>query len=165
MHLSRHASKVYLVVRRGWLDMSKYLRDLLTSAPNIEILFESEVAGVRGDERIRETLITNKKTGEKRTLPTAAMFVFIGGAPHSDVVAGLVERTDRGFILTGEDLFTNGERPKGWKPERDPYLLETSVPGIFAAGDVRFGTESRISVALGQGGMAISIVEQYLKTV
>ncbi len=165
MHLSSCASKVYLVVRGGWLDMSKYLRDQLAAAPNVEMLFDSEVAEVRGDERIQKTVIKNIKTGEQKSLPTAAMFIFIGGSPHSKVVADLVQCSEDGLILTGDDLSVNGQRPREWKLERDPYFLETSVPGIFAAGDVRYGSEARISVALGQGGMAISLVEQYLKTV
>jgi thioredoxin reductase (NADPH) len=165
MHLSRFASKVYMIVRKGSPDISKYLCDQLAAAPNVEILFDSEVAEARGDERIQETVIRNRKTGGHKCLPTAAMFIFIGGSPHSKVVADLVQCSEDGFIMTGDDLSLNGQRPKGWKLERDPYFLETSVPGIFAAGDVRYGTEARISVALGQGGMAISLVEQYLRTV
>jgi thioredoxin reductase (NADPH) len=165
MHLSRFGSKVTLVVRRGWLDMSKYLRDQLASTPNIEQRRNSEVVEVKGSGRLEAAVIKNNQTGETSEVPSAAMFIFIGGAPRSDVVAGLVERTEEGHILTGEDLMVDGLRPKNWKLSRDPYLLETSVPGIFAAGDVRYGSEARISVALGQGGMAVTLVEQYLKTV
>ena len=93
------------------------------------------------------------------------LFIFIGAKPHTDFVAGVLERTDEGFIITGEDLFRDGRRPKNWTLKRDPYLLETNVPGIFAAGDVRHGTISRIASAVGQGGQVVSFVEQYLKTV
>lgn len=165
MHLSRFGSKVILVVRRGWLDMSKYLRDQLASVPNIEQRRNSEVVEAKGTGRLEAVVIRNNQTGETTDIPAAAMFIFIGGAPRSEVVAGLVERTEEGHILTDEDLRVNGRRPKNWKLARDPYLLETSVPGIFAAGDVRYGSEARISVALGQGGMTVTLVEQYLKTV
>jgi thioredoxin reductase (NADPH) len=93
------------------------------------------------------------------------MFLFIGAVPHSDLVAGVVERNAAGFILTGPDLSRNGGRPKTWKLKRDPYLLETSVPGIFASGDIRQGAVRRVASAVGEGAIAVSLVHQYLKTV
>lgn len=93
------------------------------------------------------------------------MFVFIGAVPHTDMVADVVERNRSGFILTGTDLIQDGKRPKGWTLQRDPYLLETSVPGIFAAGDVRQGAVRRVASAVGQGAIAVSFVHQYLRTV
>ena len=165
MLVSQHASHVSLVVRRAWLDMSKYLRDQLQATENIEILFNSEVVEVRGQRRLTGVTVKNSQTGETQSIHAPAMFIFIGGSPRSDLMAGIVERREDGYILTGPDLLSDGHRPKGWKLKRDPYLLETSVPGIFAAGDVRFGTISRIAAATGQGGMVISLVEEYLKTV
>jgi thioredoxin reductase (NADPH) len=165
MFLARYANKVTLVVRRGWLDQSKYLRDQIAATPNIEVRFNTEVAEVSGKSHLEAVVLKDNQTGETQTAPAAAMFIFIGAAPRADLVAGVVERSPEGFILTGEDLARDGRRPASWKLKRDPYLLETSVPGIFAAGDVRFGTISRIASAVGQGGMVISFVEEYLKTV
>ena len=93
------------------------------------------------------------------------MFIFIGAIPASLIAEGVVERSDDGFILTGPDLIRNGRRPKGWRLNRDPFLMETSVPGIFAAGDVRFGVVRRVASAVGQGAVAVSLVHKYLETV
>ena len=109
--------------------------------------------------------MTNSETGETQQVEAPAMFVFIGAVPHTEMVAGVVERNRAGFILTGQDLIQEGRRPKGWTLQRDPYLLETSVPGIFAAGDVRQGAVRRVASAVGQGAIAVSFVHQYLRTV
>jgi thioredoxin reductase (NADPH) len=93
------------------------------------------------------------------------MFIFIGAVPHTDIVAGIVERNRAGFILTGTDLTHTGQRPKGWTLKRDPFILETSVPGIFAAGDVRQGAVHRVASAVGEGAITVGLVHQYLKTV
>jgi thioredoxin reductase (NADPH) len=93
------------------------------------------------------------------------MFLFIGAVPHSECVAGVVERNSAGFILTGPDLMVDGQRPKGWRLPRDPFLLETSVPGIFAAGDVRQGATRRVAAAVGEGANVVSQVHQYLRMV
>lgn len=93
------------------------------------------------------------------------MFIFIGAVPRTDIVAGVVERDRPGFIMTGNDLIKDGRRPKGWNLKRDPYLLETSSPGIFAAGDVRHGSVKRVASAVGEGAVSIALVHQYLKTV
>jgi thioredoxin reductase (NADPH) len=98
-------------------------------------------------------------------LPAAALFIFVGAVPHTDLVAGLVERNQAGFIPTGPDLVREGRRPKNWPENRDPYFLETSVPGIFAAGDVRQGAVRRVASAVGQGANAVSLIHKYLETV
>ena len=165
IYLTKYARQVTLVVRRGWLDMSKYLRDQLAATENLLILFQSEVTEATGSQKLEAVAIKNNQSGETSTVPAAAMFIFIGGAPRTALVADVVECNEEGYILTGEDLIRDGQRPKGWTLKRDPYFLETSVPGIFAAGDVRFGTENRIASALAHGGMVVSFVEQYLKTV
>ncbi len=164
---SRYARKVTMLVRSTSLEMgmSHYLVNQIAAIENIEVMLRTTVVEALGEDRFEAVVVQNTDTGETQTLPGAAMFIFIGAVPHTDLVAGLVERNKAGFILTGPDLMRNGRRPKNWKPNRDPYLLETSVPGIFAAGDVRQGAIRRVATAVGEGAMAVSLIHQYLKTV
>ena len=165
--LSRYASLVTILTRRDTLaeSMSRYLVDQIEGTENIEVLVNSEVAAVVGSGRLEAVTVRNRESGESETLPGDAMFIFIGAAPRAEFVADLVERDQAGFILTGPDLVREGRRPKNWKPRRDPLLMETSVPGIFAAGDVRHGVVRRVASAVGQGSVAISSVHKYLETV
>jgi thioredoxin reductase (NADPH) len=167
MFFSRYASKVTMLVRSSALEkgMSQYLVDQIYGNENIEVLTRTEIVGAKGKVRLEAITVVNKDTDEIQTLPAAAVFLFIGAVPHSDLVAGVVERNHAGFILTGQDLIHEGRRPKNWKLKRDPFPLETSVPGIFAAGDIRQGAVRRVASAVGQGAIAISLVHQYLKTV
>lgn len=163
MFLSRYASKVTMLIRRGSQWSSKYLRDAEEANSKIERLFNIEVIEVRGAPgKLEEIVVKNNVTGEIKTLPGAAMFIFIGAMPNSELVKDLVETNEKGFIITGPDLVRGGRRPKGWTLERDPLMLETSVPGIFAAGDVRMGTNNRVASATGEGGVAIAAIQQYL---
>jgi thioredoxin reductase (NADPH) len=163
MFLSRYASKVTMLIRRDSQWSSKYLRDAEEANPKIERLLNTEVIEVRGAPgKLEEIVIKNNKTGEIKTLPGAAMFVFIGAMPNSELVKDFVETNEKGFIITGPDLVRGGKRPKGWTLDRDPLMLETSVPGIFAAGDVRMGTNNRVASATGEGGVAIAAIQQYL---
>lgn len=167
MFFSRYAKKVTMLVRGSSLEagMSQYLVDQIGNTVNIEVLLRSEVLEVIGDSRLEKITISNLDSGISETLPAAAMFIFIGAVPPTDLVSGLIERDRAGFIVTGSDLMVDGKRPKGWKPNRDPYLLETSVPGIFAAGDVRHHSMKRVASAVGEGAVAVALVHQYLKTV
>jgi thioredoxin reductase (NADPH) len=166
MFFSRYASKVTMLVRSSLsTTMSQYLIDQINSTKNIEVLMRTEVVEVHGQDRLEVITIRNNETGETCTKPTPAMFVFIGAMPHTDLVADVVELSEAGFILTGPDLIRDGRSPKNWRLKRDPYLMETSVPGIFAAGDVRHGVVRRVASAAGQGAVAISFVHKYLETV
>ena len=167
MFFSRYAARVTMLVRGDSLakGMSQYLVDQIESTENIDVRLGASVAEVRGTDRLQELVIKNKNTNELDTVAAAGLFIFIGAKPHTDFVADVVQTNSAGFILTGADLFVDGQRPKGWRLKRDPYLLETNVPGILSVGDVRQGVVRRVAAAVGQGSTAISFVHQYLKTV
>jgi thioredoxin reductase (NADPH) len=167
MFLSRFARQVTMLVRRSTVrgSMSQYLIDQIAQTENIEVLVNTKVNSVAGEDHLETITFENSTTGETETVPADAIFVFIGAIPHTDIVAGIVERDEHGFIITGQDLMREGRRPKNWKPRRDPSLLETSVPGIFAAGDVRQGSIRRVASAVGQGGVVVNLVHNYLETV
>ncbi len=166
MFFSGYASKVTMLVRSSLSkSMSHYLIDQINSTSNIEILSKNEVIEVHGKDRLQSITIKNSETGKTNTIKTPAMFLFIGAAPHTEIVRGVLELSEAGFILTGPDLIKNQKRPKNWRLKRDPYLMETSIPGIFAAGDVRHGAVRRVASAVGQGSITVNFVHEYLKTV
>jgi thioredoxin reductase (NADPH) len=167
MFLSRYASQVTMLVRGSSLQkgMSQYLVDQINGTENIEVRVRTSVTEVIGTDRLEALVIKNNDTGETETIPAAALFIFIGAKPYSDFVADVVECNKAGFIRTGPDLIRDGQRPKNWRLNRVPFLLETSVPGIFAAGDIRQGAVRRVASAVGQGSTAVTFVHQYLKTV
>jgi thioredoxin reductase (NADPH) len=166
MYLSRFASKVTQVIRNAsGPTMSRYLIDAEQANPKIEHLLLSEVTGIKGKPgSIESVVVKNNQTQEVRTLPVGAVFIFIGAEPQSDFIRDLVVVDDKGFVLTGSELMKDGKPPKGWPLERDPMILETSVPGIFAAGDVRLGTTHRVATATGEGGIAVGAIEAYLNS-
>ena len=167
MFLSRFASEVNVLIRGDSLQasMSQYLIDQIEGTENISLMVNTEVTAVAGGDRLEAITVRNKTSGESETLPADAIFIFIGAVPHTDIIKGVVEVDEAGFIYTGQDLVRKGRRPRDWKPKRDPFLLETSVPGIFAAGDVRHGVIRRVASAVGQGAVAVSLVHKYLETV
>ena len=167
MFFSRYARKVTMVVRSSNLEagMSQYLVDQIANTSNIDVVLRTEVIEAIGENRLERIKVSNLDSKEIETFSAAAMFIFIGAVPPTDLVSGLVERDRAGFIVTGSDLMVDGKHPKGWKPKRDPFLLETSVPGIFAAGDVRHHSMKRVASAVGEGAVAVALVHQYLKTV
>ena len=167
MFFSRYASQVTMLVRSETLadGMSHYLVDQIGAAANIRVLTRAEVVSVQGEDRLETITVVQRDKEEQVTVPAAAMFIFIGARPHTDFICGLVRCNNAGFILTGPELYRDGERPKDWPLRRDPYLLETSVPGIFAAGDVRQGAVRRVASAVGEGAIAVSLIHQYLKTI
>ena len=152
------AKKVYLVVRGDDLykDMSAYLARRIEQTPNIEVVLNTEVRRMDGDIHLRSVELI--KTGETRMLATPALFSFIGAAPRTDWLPPEIEKDAKGFIRTGL-----GARSARWTAVRDPYLLETSRPGMLAAGDVRSGSIKRVASAVGEGAMAVAFVHQYLK--
>ncbi|MGW8143311.1 MAG: FAD-dependent oxidoreductase [Anaerolineales bacterium] len=167
LFFARYAKKVTILSRSTTLSrsMSAYLVKQIVGVENIEVLDQSEVVQVSGTDQLEAITFTNKQTGETQTREAAALFIFIGAVPRSDLVEDVVERDRVGFILTGQDLVEDGKRPQGWKPQRDPFLLETSVPGIFAAGDVRHGSVKRVATAVGEGATAVKLIHQHLRTV
>jgi len=167
MMFSKYCSKVSLIVRGPSLEakMSQYLIDQIAGTPNIEVLLNTQVREVLGDQRVSGARTLDTGTGVETEHDVSGIFVFVGAVPHSDCVDGVVERNEKGFILTGPDLARDGGRPHGWKLSRDPFPMETSVPGIFAAGDARHGVVRRVASAVGQGSVVVSMVHQYLETV
>jgi thioredoxin reductase (NADPH) len=167
MFFSRYASNVTMLVRGTSLQkgMSDYLVQQIEEEDNIEVRTRARVVEVQGEDKLESITIENIDTGEKDTVPAAAMFVFIGAVPHTEMLADLVERNRTGFILTGQDLIRDGKPPKDWPLKRHPFLLETSVPGIFAAGDVRQNAIRRVASAVGEGAIVVSLVHQHLRTV
>jgi thioredoxin reductase (NADPH) len=164
LYLSRFASKVTVLIRGHEPTASKYLVDALKENEKIEMLLNVDLLEVKGKNTLEQIVIKNTRTGETQTLDAAAMFVFIGVRPQSQVVSGLVKCSDKGYIYTGPDVMVDRKPPPGWTLERDPFLLETSVPGIFAAGDVRYGTSHRVASAVGEGAIAYALIKEYLKT-
>ena len=164
LYLSRFAHKVTVLIRGHQPTASKYLVDALNDNEKIEMLLDTDLLEVKGTNTLEQIVIKNTKSGEVQTLDAAAMFVFIGVRPQSQVVSGLVKCSDKGYIFTGPDLMVDKKPPPGWTLERDPFLLETSVPGIFAAGDVRYGTNHRVASAVGEGAIAFALMKEYLKT-
>jgi thioredoxin reductase (NADPH) len=168
VHFSKHAKTVTLVVRGDSLSksMSHYLIHQIDETNNINVLLNSKVTEVRGENRLEFITITNTYTGHLQMFPSDGLYIFIGAVPHTDVLVGLIERDANGFILTGPDLIHNGHKyPQGWTLDRQPYLLETNIPGIFAAGDVRHGSMKRVAASVGEGSIAVQLIHQYLKKV
>ena len=167
MFFSRHARSVTMLIRGSKLStsMSQYLVDRIAETKNVRVIPNSVVCGVSGDGRLESITVENVLTAERTECPAAAMFIFIGTAPRTSMVEGLVERDSQGFILTGRDLMIDGRPPQGWRLVRDPFLFETSVPGVFAAGDARRGSGKRVASAVGEGSATVSMIHQYLETV
>ncbi len=164
IYLSQFARKVRVLIRGPEPTASKYLVDALQQNKKIELLCNTDLIEVRGKNTLEQIIVRNTTTDETQTFDASAMFVFIGVRPQSQLVADLVKHDEKGYILTGANLIVDKKPPQGWTLERDPLLLETSVPGIFAAGDVRFGTNHRVASAVGEGAIAFALMKEYLKT-
>jgi thioredoxin reductase (NADPH) len=169
--LARHARRVTMLVRAGGLEasMSHYLIRQITDIPNIDVRLNTEVIAMGGGDHLEALTLCDRANGTQETVKASYLFVFIGAAPHTEWLDGVVARDSRGFVLTGPDLMVDGRRPRGWDRwnrwnlDRDPYFLEASAPGVFAAGDVRANSVKRVASAVGEGAMAIQLIHGYLE--
>jgi thioredoxin reductase (NADPH) len=166
LNLARYAKRVVMVVRAARLEdtMSQYLVGRIASAPNIEVRLRSEVVGARGDGHLEALVLADRATGAEEEVATSWLFVFIGAMPRTDWLGDDVARSDKGFVVTGQDLLASTEASR-WTLGRPPYALETSVPGVFAAGDVRLDSMKRVASAVGEGAMSVYLVHRYLATI
>jgi thioredoxin reductase (NADPH) len=164
LNLAKYAKKVVLVVRGASLEvtMSQYLIDRITDATNIDVRLRTEVSAVHGDGHLESVELTDRDSGLVETADSSWLFVFIGAAPRTDWLGESVLRDDRGFVVTGHDLIAGAEGRPPWPHQRPPLPLETAVPGVFAAGDVRLDSMKRVASAVGEGAMAVANVHQYL---
>jgi thioredoxin reductase (NADPH) len=167
IYFSQYARKVTMLVRGESLtkSMSQYLIDRIEATENIEVLTHSSVIEVHGDSSLEALAIENSLTGEVQTVPAKSLFIFIGAMPRTEWLDCLLDRDDKGFLLAGADLPRQNGRPRGWTLEREPYLLETNVPGIFAVGDVRHGSIKRVASGVGEGSICVQFVHRYLADV
>lgn len=167
LFFSRYARKVTMLIRSADLlpTMSRYLVDRIRSTANITVVSDVEVQEACGNGSLESVVIRVASTGEQRVIPASAMFIFIGVRPHTDAFGDVLERDEAGFLRTGSDLPREHGRPRGWTLEREPFMFETSIPGVFAAGDVRSGANRRVAAAVGEGSAAIYSVHRYLRTV
>lgn len=167
MYLANYACKVCILIRKPDLSssMSQYLIDQINQTSSIEVLGYSEVVEARGNGHLEEITIENIETGERRNAAAAALFIFIGNRPFTDWINLEIIKDRKGFIETGRELMKYDHFKKIWKVQREPFLLETSIPGILAAGDVRAGAMNRVASAVGEGAMSIKMVHEYLASV
>jgi thioredoxin reductase (NADPH) len=161
---ARYASSVHILVRGPALEasMSQYLIEQLAAIENVHVHTCTVVAEAHGTDHLEEVTLHDARTGERTTHPAGHLFVFIGGEPRTSWLDGSVVRDERGFIRTGPGLLEDGDRPHGWTLDRDPYFLESSLPGVFVAGDVRAESVKRVASAVGEGAMAVTLVHRYL---
>jgi len=167
MYFSKYARRVVMLVRGESLarSMSQYLIDQIKNTPNIQVEPRTQVVEVHGQDRLESISILCSDSGKVEQVPASALFIFIGAVPRTEWLDGIIERDERGFILSGSRLVHDGKRPKGWTLDRDPGLLETNVPGVFVVGDVRLGSVKRVASGVGEGSIAVQFVHQYLAKV
>jgi len=164
LYLTRFARKVNVLIRGPEATASKYLVDAMQENEKLELMLNTDLIEVKGETSLEQIIVHNTITDETKTFDANALFVFIGVRPQSQAVANLVMRNQKGYVFTGTDLIVDKKPPQGWTLERAPLLLETSIPGIFAAGDVRYGTNHRVASAAGEGAIAFALMKEYLKS-
>ena len=164
MYLSKYARNVCIIIRRESLkeSMSAYLIEQIEGTENVCLMVNTEITEATGDKKLEKLQVKNCITGKEETIEADALYIFIGAKPYTGWLGNNVIKDEKGFIKTGNALKNSKGFRKMWKPERPPYLLETSIPGIFAAGDVRAGAMNRVASAVGEGSMSISLVHRYL---
>lgn len=164
MYFSKFARQVTMLVRGSALSdsMSQYLEKQIAATKNITVKLNSSVIAVDGNDRFEKITIQNNKTCEAETVPAGALLIYAGAIPRTDWLAGMVERDAQGYLISGQHLMLEGKRPTGWTADRDPFYLETSVPGIFVAGDVRHRSAKGVTSGVGEGAMAVKLIHQYL---
>jgi thioredoxin reductase (NADPH) len=164
VYFARYAKSVNLLVRAPSLEssMSSYLIEQIAGIPQIRLRTCTTVAAAHGNGHLEALTLRDARTGEQETVPTGHLFVFIGAAPRTDWLDGVIMRDEHGFVCTGPSLLAEGERPPDWPLDRDPYFLESSIPGVFVAGDVRAESVKRVASAVGEGAMAVMLVHRYL---
>jgi thioredoxin reductase (NADPH) len=167
MHFSKFAEKVVMLVRGNSLaaTMSHYLIEQIEKTPKIDVWTQTSVVGVHGEGRLTGITVLCSPSGDTKELPASSLFIFIGALPRTEWLGDVIERDDRGFILSGPDLIRDGKKPASWTLSRDPSLLETSVPGIFVVGDVRHGSVKRVASGVGEGAVVVQFMHQYLAKV
>jgi thioredoxin reductase (NADPH) len=164
MYFSKFARQVTMLVRGDSLSdsMSQYLENQIAATKNIEVRLNSSVIAAKGADRCETITIQNNKTCLQETVSASALLIYAGAVPRTDWLAGIVERDAQGYLISGQHLMLEGKRPTGWTADRDPFYLETSVPGIFVAGDVRHRSAKGVTSGVGEGAMAVKLVHQYL---
>jgi thioredoxin reductase (NADPH) len=167
LNFADYAEKVVMLVRSGSLSavMSRYLVDQIEKTENIQVWTHAEVVEVHGETHLEEISVRCSDTNTIQPLAASAMFIYIGALPRTEWLEGTVLRDDRGFVLAGPDLLKKGKRPAGWNLDRDPYLLESSLPGVFVVGDVRYGSIKRLASAVGEGAIAVQFIHRYMAKV
>jgi len=166
LNLARFARRAVLLVRADSLEksMSRYLVERIQAADNIEVWLQTEVTSGRGDDHLQAITVADRAAGTETEVATNWLFVFIGASPRTDWLGNDVARDEKGFVITGQDLLTRKTSPR-WPLPRPPFALETSVPGVFAAGDVRLDSMKRVASAVGEGAMSVYLVHRYLATI
>jgi len=164
IYFARYAGRVHILIRGADLSqsMSQYLIEQIDRTANVEVHPHTEVIGANGDEHLEQLVLCDPRNHETTTVDTSWLFIFIGAEPRTDWLDKAIVRDPKGFVVTGPDLLTDGQRPAGWTLPRDPYHLECSLPGVFAAGDVRSDSLKRVASAVGEGAMAVALVHRYL---
>ncbi len=164
MYFSKFARQVTMLVRGKSLSatMSQYLENQIAATKNITVRLNSSVIAVEGVDCCETITIQNNQTHSQETAPASALLVYAGAVPRTDWLAGVVERDAQGYLISGQHLMREGRRPAGWTADRDPFYLETSVPGVFVAGDVRHRSAKGVTSGVGEGAMAVKLVHEYL---
>jgi thioredoxin reductase (NADPH) len=168
LYLVEYASKVVIVVRGSSLEekMSQYLVDRIYEHPRIDVLLETEILAVHGEDHVEALTLHDRKTGHEEECDASALFIFIGAVPYTEWLENVIERDEYGFVLTGSDLIHNGRPPKAyWPLDRDPFPFESSIPGVFAVGDVRANSVKRVASAVGEGSVAVQFIHRHLARV